>query len=147
MLFSWTAFSPDLEDGSGLQTKHSKGEMIPMSRREEKRKAYAGILVPQKHESDAAPPRKSDKLCGTCTNYSESSWSSDGRGSCKYLKLGSDIAGKTPVYVTEGKEGYLTRTLADASLCEHYQKMKMIDKDGYECSDPMFRRSMRQFQE
>lgn len=121
--------------------------MIPMSRREEKRKAYAGILLPQKHESDATGSKKSDKLCGTCTNYSESSWASDGRGSCKYLKLGSDITTKPPVYITEGKEGYLTRTLSDASLCEHYQKMKLIDKDGYECSDPAFRRSIRQFQE
>lgn len=117
-----------------------------MSRREDKRKAYASILTPQKHESDEAPLKKSDKLCGTCTNYSESSWSTN-RGSCKYLKLGSDITSKPPVYVTEGKEGYLTRTLSEASACKHYEKMKMIDKDGYECSDPMFRRSMRQFQE
>jgi len=147
MLFSWTTFSPDLEEGSGLQTKTFRGEMIPMSRREEKRKAYANILVPQKHESNAAPPKKTDKLCGTCTNYSESSWSSDGRGSCKYLKLGSDITIRPPDYIVEGKDGYLTRTLADASTCEHYEKMKMIDKDGYECSDPTFRRSIRQFQE
>ncbi|MBA4368399.1 MAG: hypothetical protein C0403_12275 [Desulfobacterium sp.] len=147
MLFSWTTFSPDLEEGSGLKIKKFRGEMIPMSRREEKRQKFASSLMPQKHESDAAPLKKSDKLCGTCKNYSESSFASDGRGSCKYLKLGSDITGKPPVYITEGKEGYLTKTLADASSCEHYQKMKMIDKDGYECSDPMFRRSMRQFQE
>lgn len=118
-----------------------------MSRREEKRKAYASILVPQKKEDDAALRKKTDKLCGTCAHYSESSWSSDGRGSCKHLKFGSDITCKPPVYVTEGKEGYLTRTLADASLCEHYEKMKMIDKDGYECSDPVYRRSIRQLQE
>lgn len=118
-----------------------------MSRRDEKRKAYANVLVPQKPKNDAESVQKSDKLCGTCENYFESSWSSDGRGSCKQLKLGSDITVHPPVYVTEGKEGYLTRTLTDASSCAHFQKMKMIDKDGYECSDPRYRRSIRQFQE
>ena len=118
-----------------------------MSRREEKRKAYATILNPQKAKKNTSSPQQSTKVCGTCEHYSESSYSSDGRGSCQHLKLGSDISVNPAVYVTDGKEGYLTRTLSEAVNCEHYKKMKMIDKDGYECSDPKYRRSIRQFQE
>jgi hypothetical protein len=118
-----------------------------MSRREEKRKAYGGILMPKHDKQESAPGKKPEKVCGTCMNYSESSWSSDGRGSCKAIKLGSDICTNPPVYVTDGKEGYLTRTLSDASACTYYEKMKLIDKDGYECSDPAYRRTIRQLQE
>jgi len=102
-----------------------------MSRRDEKRKAYAQALVPQVHKIEETHGKRPEKICGTCINYSESSWSSDGRGSCKTLKLG----------------GYLTRTLSDATACKYFKKMKLIDKDGYECSDPAYRRSMRQLQE
>lgn len=118
-----------------------------MSRRDEKRKAYAGTLTPNFGKKDETPAKRPEKICGTCTHYSESSWSSDGRGSCRNLKLGSDIHSSPPVFVTDGREGYLTKTLADASTCTYYEKMKLIDKDGYECSDPQYRRSMRQLQE
>ncbi|RJP38492.1 MAG: hypothetical protein C4548_13215 [Desulfobacteraceae bacterium] len=118
-----------------------------MSRREEKRKAYASMLAPNLGEPESAPGKKPEKVCGTCLHYLETSWSSDGRGSCKTLKLGSDIHANPPVYVTDGKEGYLTRTLSDASGCAQYEKMKLIDKDGYECSDPAYRRTIRQLQE
>lgn len=118
-----------------------------MSRRDSKRNAYGSMLVPQAQKQSRESGKKSQKVCGTCRNYSESAWSSDGRGSCSCLKLGSDITANPPVFITEGKEGYLTRTLSDASLCEHYVKMKMIDRDGYECSDPVYRRSIRQLQE
>jgi hypothetical protein len=117
-----------------------------MSRRDQKRQAYTSMLIPEKKE-ETAVTKKAQKVCGTCKNYLESSWSSDGRGSCKFLKMGSDIKSNPPVYKFDEKEGYLTKTLSDASACKYYEKMKMIDKDGYECSDPIFRRSMRQFQE
>lgn len=120
-----------------------------MSRRDEKRKAYADALMSkgEKKDDGAAAGKKPEKLCGTCLNYSESAWSSDGRGSCRKIKLGSDIHATPPAYVTDGKEGYFTRTLTDASQCAYYEKMKLIDKDGYECSDPAYRRSMRQLRE
>jgi hypothetical protein len=120
---------------------------MPMSRRDEKRKAYAQALVPQVNKIEETHGKRPEKICGTCINYSESSWSSDGRGSCKTLKMGSDIQSVPPVYVTDGREGYLTRTLSDATACKYFEKMKLIDKDGYECSDPAYRRSMRQLQE
>lgn len=104
------------------------------------------MLVPRRQKS-VEPNVAGRKICGTCTNYSESSWSSDGRGSCKRLKMGSDINSDPPVYVLEENEGYMTKTLSDASACKYYEKMKMIDKDGYECSDPIYRRSMRQLQD
>jgi hypothetical protein len=122
-------------------------EMTSMSRRDEKRKAYAGVLVPRVENKAAMTGQRPEKLCGTCLNYYESSWSNDGRGSCRILKLGSDIHAIPPIYSMDGKEGYLTKTLSDASVCMHYEKMKLIDKDGYECSDPVFRRTMRQLKE
>lgn len=117
-----------------------------MSKRDQKRQAYTNMLIPEKKEN-AGADRIGQKICGTCKNYMESSWSSDGRGSCKLLKAGSNIKNSPPVYVLDDKEGYLTKTLSDASACQYYDRMKMIDKDGYECSDPVYRRSMRQFQQ
>ena len=115
-----------------------------MSKREQKRQAYTSMLVPHA-STDLKKP--GEKVCGNCKHYLESSWSSDGRGSCTLLKIGSDIHAQPPVYMLEGKDGYPTKNLNDASLCKYYDKMTFIDKDGYECSDPVFRRSMRQFQE
>jgi len=117
-----------------------------MSRRDQKRQAYSSMLIPDKKE-DTGIKRVGQKICGTCKNYMESSWSNDGRGSCSFLKMGSNIKTNPPVYMFEEKEGYLTKTLSDASACKYYDKMKMIDKDGYECSDPIYRRSMRQLQQ
>jgi len=104
------------------------------------------MLIPQKQEGTGTQ-KVGQKICGTCKNYSESSWSGDGRGSCNVLKMGSNISNNPPVYKFDEKEGYMTKTLSDASACKYYDRMKMIDKDGYECSDPIYRRSMRQLQE
>ena len=117
-----------------------------MSRRDEKRQAYTSMLIPEKKE-DNGTRSVGQKICGTCKNYMESSWSSDGRGSCSFLKMGSNISSVPPVYMFDGKEGYMTKTLSDAAACKYFDKMKMIDKDGYECSDPIYRRSMRQLQQ
>jgi len=121
--------------------------MIIMSRREQKRQAYTNILVPQKQKEGVLQKGAGRKVCGTCSHFSESSWSSDGRGSCNFLKLGSNLICDPPVYAREGKDGFLTKTLSDASACKYYEKLKLIDKDGYECSDPAYRRSIRQMSE
>ncbi len=115
-----------------------------MSKREEKRQAYTSMLIPQP-KTDLQ--KIGDKVCGNCKNFFESSWSSDGRGTCKLLKFGSNIYNQPPVYILEGKDGYPTKTLHDASTCKYYDKMTFVDKDGYECSDPQYRRGMRQLQE
>jgi hypothetical protein len=117
-----------------------------MSRRDQKRQQYASMFLPKKQASDSGSHGPDKKVCGTCSQYSESAYSNDGRGSCKFLKAGSDISKNQPVYVLEGKEGFFTKTLFDASFCKYYEKMRMIDKDGYECSDPVYRRSIRQLQ-
>lgn len=88
-----------------------------------------------------------EKPCGLCRHFMESAWSSDGRGSCKILKEGSDITTDPPVFVLEGKNGYILRILTDASRCTHYERNEFIDKDGYECSDPAFRRFIRQLRD
>ena len=85
-----------------------------------------------------------EKTCGVCKHYLESSWSSDGRGSCKELKEGSDITSDPPVFNLEGKNGYQLRILTDAARCTYFEKSEFIDHDGHECSDPIYRRSMRQ---
>ena len=103
-----------------------------------------GVQQKQSVDQDKEVP---DKPCGLCVHFSESAWSSDGRGSCKKLKEGSNIFSDPPEFVLEGKNGYLIRALTDASKCQYYEKMKFVDKDGYECSDPRFRRSLRQFQD
>ncbi len=84
---------------------------------------------------------------GGVQKQEDSAWSSDGRGSCKVLKEGSDITTDPPVFVLEGKDGYMLRILTDASLCTHYERNEFIDKDGYECSDPAFRRFIRQLRD
>lgn len=88
-----------------------------------------------------------DKPCGMCVHFSESAYSSDGRGACNTLKEGSNIMVDPPVYALEGKNGYMIRALTDAARCRYFEKMKFVDKDGYECSDPQFRRTLRQFQD
>jgi len=88
-----------------------------------------------------------DQPCGLCRQYMESAWSSDGRGSCKVLKEGSDITADPPVFFLEGKNGYMLRILTDSSRCRYYERNDFIDKDGYECSDPVFRRFIRQLKD
>jgi len=34
----------------------------------------------------------------------------------------------------------------DASRCEYYEMMELIDTDGTECADPQFRRAQRQME-
>jgi len=118
-----------------------------MSRQRNKmREAYASVFGQQQpNHSDSI--KDTQKVCGTCKKFSESSWSSDGRGSCDYLKFGTNIHSTPPTFVFEGDIGYLTKTLSSAANCNYYDKMEIIDKDGYECSDPRYRRSMRQFQD
>lgn len=87
-----------------------------------------------------------DVACGLCMNFSENAYASDGRGFCKKLKVGSDIKAKPPVYVMEGEAGFSTLFNTDASGCEHFKKMKMVDTDGNEVADPNWRRVQRQME-
>lgn len=97
-----------------------------------------------KHGQDGKLP---DINCGLCANFLETSQTSDGRGTCKVLRDGSDIVSDPPVFVTEGKNAYLLWIWIDASKCTKFVKNEFIDRDGQECSDPARRRMMRQFQD
>jgi len=101
-------------------------------------------LTPADLDKQAHAETIPEKTCGICKNYLESSYSSDGRGSCNVLKEGSNITSDPPVFNLEGKNGYLLRILTDAANCTYYEKSEFIDHDGYECSDPMYRRTIRQ---
>jgi len=119
-----------------------------MARKSRQEYANASGVFGVKQEQGAGQGKEvPDKPCGLCVHFSESAFSSDGRGSCKKLKEGSNILADPPVYALEGKNGYLVRALTDAARCQYYEKMKFVDKDGYECSDPQFRRTLRQFQD
>jgi len=82
--------------------------------------------------------------CSLCKNFSENAYASDGRGTCKVLKIGSDIHAVPPVFVLDGTVGYVTFFNTDTSACTHFDRMELIDKDGYECADPAYRRVQRQ---
>lgn len=84
--------------------------------------------------------------CGICKHFSENAYASDGRGSCKILKLGSNVMTDPPVYVTQGDTGMISFFNADARRCEHFSRMSLIDKDGFECADPAYRRAHRQME-
>lgn len=118
-----------------------------MSRRDEwkqvKDSMFEGATTTKSVEERETVPVKA---CGVCTHFSENAYASDGRGSCKVLRIGSDITAEPPVYVTQGDTGMISFFNRDASRCEHFTKMALIDKDGYECADPAYRRAHRQME-
>ena len=87
-----------------------------------------------------------DIACGVCRNFSENAYASDGRGSCRILKVGSDIKADPPVFNTEGETGLITFFNTEASKCTSFNRMELIDKDGTECADPAYRRMQRQME-
>ncbi len=87
-----------------------------------------------------------DAACGLCKNFAENAYASDGRGLCKILKVGSNIAADPPVFVTAGEVGLPTMFNTDAAACAHYAKMDFIDTDGTEVADPGYRRVQRQME-
>ncbi|MDD5170686.1 MAG: hypothetical protein PHN75_17860 [Syntrophales bacterium] len=84
--------------------------------------------------------------CGICKNFSEVAFSSDGRGTCRILKAGSDISLVKPVYVLEGDVSFFIKFNTDGARCERFERMEIIDTDGSECADPAYRRSQRQME-
>jgi len=84
--------------------------------------------------------------CGVCSNFSENAYASDGRGTCRVLKAGTNISADPAVYVTESDAGLMTFFNTDASRCARFARMQLIDKDGTECADPAFRRAQRQME-
>ncbi|MBU2488682.1 MAG: hypothetical protein KKA60_04760 [Proteobacteria bacterium] len=116
-----------------------------MSRRDQFRQQFSSVYARQK--APKTGEKQAEKICGICKHYSESAFSGEGKGSCNTLKMGSDITASPPVFVLEGENGYMSLTLADATACKYYEKMEFIDHDGTECSDPQYRRTMRQLQD
>jgi hypothetical protein len=118
-----------------------------MSRRDQWKQAAskaAGELTKVKtfEERERVP----EKACGLCKNFSENAYASDGRGICTILRGGSDIEVSPAVYVMEGDIGLITFFNADGAGCKYFAKNVMIDKDGSECADPVFRRMQRQME-
>jgi len=87
-----------------------------------------------------------DTACGFCRNFAENAYASDGRGLCKVLKMGSNIAAAPPVFVTEGEVGLPTMFNTEAARCTHFERMDFIDTDGNEVADPSYRRVQRQME-
>ena len=85
--------------------------------------------------------------CGKCKKFSESGYSSDGRGFCTVLKMGSGIDKDPPVYIMEGEAALMTIFNMDAAKCKFYAEMEVIDTDATECADPHYRRTQRQMEQ
>lgn len=87
-----------------------------------------------------------DRACGLCRNFAENAYASDGRGLCKLLKVGSDIAAEPPLFVMDGEVGYPTMFNADGARCTRFEAMDFVDTDGTEVADPSYRRVQRQME-
>jgi len=87
-----------------------------------------------------------DKACGYCQHFSENAKEADGRGTCRKLKMGSDLRSDPPKIVTEGEVGFVTFLNVDGEKCPYFIKMTLIDKDLGETTDPTYRRAHRQFE-
>ncbi len=118
-----------------------------MSRREQwkqiSNKMMGELTKPKSFEERERVP---DKACGVCQNFSENAYASDGRGTCRVLRAGSNLDGEHPVYVTEGETALITFFNTDGARCSRFAKMEIIDKDATECADPAFRRAQRQME-
>ncbi len=118
-----------------------------MSRRDELRKSQAQMYAMQRAPKAQQESKKADKVCGLCTKYSEGAFTGEGRGSCTVLKFNSRIDVDPPVYDLESQDGLRVMGLMDATKCKYWEKMDFVDTDGTECNDPVYRRSLRQYQE
>jgi hypothetical protein len=81
--------------------------------------------------------------CGYCKNFFENAYNADGRGSCKVLKMGSNIKTDPPVFVMAGDTGLIAYINTNAQNCTYYDRMELIDTDLNEITDPAYRRSHR----
>jgi hypothetical protein len=116
-----------------------------MSRRDEWKKVKDSISMHQGQMGKTLEERETmpAKACGYCKNFFENAYNADGRGSCKVLKMGTDLKADPPVFVLEGDAGLISYINTNAEKCPHYNKMEIIDTDLGEISDPSFRRSHR----
>ncbi len=118
-----------------------------MSRRDELRKSQAQMYAMQRAPKAQQEKKMSGKVCGLCKNFSEGAFTGEGRGSCAILKFNSRIDQDPPVYDLESQDGLRVMGFMDAAKCKYWEKMDFVDKDGTECSDPVYRRSLRQYQD
>jgi len=87
--------------------------------------------------------RMPEKACGFCQNFFENSYESDGRGSCKMLKMGSDLKANPPVFVLSGETGLITYINTDGLNCPYFSKMELVDRELGEIADPRYSRAHR----
>ncbi|MDY6854679.1 MAG: hypothetical protein SWO11_08210 [Thermodesulfobacteriota bacterium] len=80
-----------------------------------------------------------DKACGKCKNFYQGAL-----GICNLLKEGSNIASDSPVFKTEGDACFAVSFNTDASKCEYYNEMELIDTDISQALDPKVSRHQRQ---
>jgi hypothetical protein len=118
-----------------------------MSRRDQWKQAIEGVLSSgQKTSGVEARETVPEISCAVCKNFSENAYASDGRGTCRILKIGSDISLEKPAYVLEGDAPLNVKFNTDAARCGRFDKMDYIDTDGSECADPSYRRAQRQME-
>jgi len=111
------------------------------------KQAISGVLS-SGHKVSGVEERENvpEISCGKCKNFSENAFVSDGRGTCRILKVGSDISLEKPICVVEGEVPLSSKFNTDASRCKSFERMDFIDTDGSECADPTYRRAQRQME-
>jgi hypothetical protein len=116
-----------------------------MSRRDEWKKVSDSIRMGSGQMGKTIEEREKmpEKACGFCGNFSENAYNADGRGSCKILKMGSDMNANPPAFITEGETGLIMYINTNALNCPYFHKMELIDTDLGETTDPTYRRSHR----
>jgi len=118
-----------------------------MSRRSHWKSARDAMMAPLARTKGVKSRETVPEICcGKCQMWSENAYASDGRGTCGVLKMGSDVNSDPPAYVLEGDAGLITFFNMDSAGCGYFERMEIIDTDGTECSDPHFRRAMRQME-
>ncbi len=116
------------------------------SRRDKWNQMREGLTNLSKTKGVEARETVPDIACAKCKNFSETTFSSDGRGSCSVVKAGSDFTVEPPLILLEGDTGMLCMFNTDAAKCSQFDLMEIIDTDGNECADPQFRRAQRQME-
>ena len=69
-------------------------------------KSHGAFKTAEQLEKEGKAENVPEKTCGLCKNFLETAAYSDGRGTCKVFKEGSDITCDPPVFVMDGKNGY-----------------------------------------
>ena len=103
-----------------------------------------GIEFMQQDKSQEDRESMPEKACGKCKHFADAGIG--GAGRCAVLKDGTNIFVDPPVLVTTGNVSIMTMFNMDASWCERFDQMEIMDTDISQSHDPKYSRHQRQMQ-